>query len=141
MGSRLLRVGGNNHGASTFPVFGVPSSTLLPERAAPRAHRHPRSVLWTQKGLVWTGAFVSCFKRERSETQALGCFLRHIPSNSQTGKPTFHKDLVAPGTKGGQEKVLPSCGHFLLNYTEVHTGTLIHKGCGSVNDSGPQETR
>ena len=62
-------------------------------------------------------------------------------SISQPRQPTGPKNLVAPGTNVGQAEVLPPCGHF-CNYNLIMgapTGILIHKGCGSVNDSCPQE--
>ena len=48
-----------------------------------------------------------------SETQALGFLLRHILLYFTAGKPTFPEPLLAPRTRGGHQKVLPPCGHFL----------------------------
>ena len=47
---------------------------------------------------------------------------------------------VAQGTRGGQEKVPPPCGHFLYyNCTSALVGTSVSLALRSVNDSCPQD--
>ena len=71
----------------------------------------------------------------RSEAQPLKLLLRHIstPIHSPGSQ-------VAQGTRGGQGKVPPPCGHFLYyNCTSALTGTSVSLALRSVNDSCPQD--
>ena len=69
-----------------------------------------KRVMLSRRGCV---CVCDALRGKSSETQALGFLLRHILLYFTAGKPTFPKPLLAPRTRGGHQKVLPPCGHFL----------------------------
>ena len=71
----------------------------------------------------------------------LNCCSGTFHSSSQPRKPRCPEALVAQGTRGGQGKVLPPCGHFLVTTTALPelTGTSVSQALGSDNDSCSQD--
>ena len=77
------------------------------------APKQPQQCTVDPEGISLHGPFVRSFRGESSEAQALSCLLLQISLNFTARKWTCPRLRWTPGNKGGHEKVLPPCGHFV----------------------------
>ena len=115
-------------------VLGSPAQASFLKVQPPR---HLSRVLCPRLRLFWRQRVGGALGGEIIRYKPSGVCSATLHSNSQPGKPTFPKALVAQGTRGGREKVT-----FLFTtvWQVVVTGTSDLQGLAALDDSRPQET-
>ena len=135
--SRPLRVGAIITEPPLILVLGVPAQASFLRLQPPRHIGTLSSMLRTQKGLVWTGCLWTALGEKEVRFKPLGLIQAQAHS-TLIHRPESQLSLRNQRWARKSAAILWTFS-VTTTWSPVHTGTSIHKGCGSVKDSCPQE--